>query len=99
ARGRTGIWFIGARGSVATTATIGSLAVTAGLASDTGLVSELAPINTAAAPIRLADLVIAGYDPSDGPLVDRGETLAASGVFPLALVPALRPELSAVHQR
>lgn len=99
ARGRTGIWFIGARGSVATTATIGSLAVTAGLASDTGLVSELAPINTAAAPIRLADLVIAGYDPSDVSLVDRAESLAESGVFPLALVTALRAELSAVNER
>ena len=59
ARGRTGIWFIGARGSVATTATIGSLAVTAGLADDTGLVSELAPIQSAAAQIQLADLVTA----------------------------------------
>lgn len=99
ARGRTGIWFIGARGSVATTATIGSLAVTAGLADDTGLVSELAPIQSAAAQIQLADLVTGGYDPSGVSLGERAELLAESGVFPLALVAALRSELAAANEQ
>lgn len=98
-QGRTGIWFIGGRGSVATTATIGSLAVAAGLTDHTGLVSELAPVSAATAPVAFTDLVTGGYDPSRTPLDERAEALATAGVFPLALVAALRSELSAADAR
>src|SRR5699024_8278810 len=82
-----------------TTATIGSLAVAAGLADHTGLVSELAPVQTAAAPITFDSLVTGGYDPSDVSVVERAESLAAAGVFPLALVAALREELIVADER
>ncbi|MBC2933320.1 hypothetical protein [Nocardioides sp. zg-1228] len=36
----TGVWFVGARGSVATTAVVGAYAVAHGLAPTTALVSE-----------------------------------------------------------
>lgn len=96
---RTGIWFVGARGSVATTATLGSLAVAAGLAERTGLVTELEPIAAAAAPIGIGSLVTGGHDVVDTPLPERAEALAASGVFPFALVAALREDLSAADAR
>ena len=58
-RARTGVWFVGARGSVATTAVVGAYAVSHGLAPTTGLVTELpellpdglTPPSNAAAPV------------------------------------------------
>ncbi len=47
---RTGVWLIGARGSVATTATVGALALRAGLAEPVGCVTELPPLCDAALP-------------------------------------------------
>lgn len=44
---RTGVWFIGARGSVATTATAGCAAIAAGLHPPTGMVTETPPSQTA----------------------------------------------------
>ncbi|RBJ06786.1 myo-inositol-1-phosphate synthase, partial [Micromonospora provocatoris] len=38
---RTGVWLVGARGSVATTAVVGGLALRAGLTAPTGCVTEL----------------------------------------------------------
>lgn len=48
--GRTGVWFIGARGSVATTATAGCAAIAAGLHQPTGMVTETPPSPTADCP-------------------------------------------------
>lgn len=45
---RVGVWLVGARGSVATTAVVGAAAIAAGLASATGCVTE-SPDFTAAA--------------------------------------------------
>ena len=38
---RTGVWLVGARGSVAVTSIVGALALRAGLAEPTGCVTEL----------------------------------------------------------
>ncbi|MPV51465.1 MULTISPECIES: inositol-3-phosphate synthase [unclassified Pseudactinotalea] len=95
---RTGIWFVGARGSVATTATIGTLAVSAGLSDRTGLVSELEPV-AAAGLLDVGTLVTGGHDVSSTPLTERAQLLADSGVFPTALVRALDAELGAADAR
>lgn len=97
-RGRTGIWFIGARGSVATTATLGALAVSAGLAERTGFVCELEQV-AAARPVPVENLVTGGHDVSDLPIQDRAQALAESGVFPVALVAALRDQLAEADAR
>lgn len=97
-RSRTGIWFIGARGSVATTATIGALAVSAGLSDRTGLVSELAPV-AAAGLIDIESLVTGGHDVIETPVAARAQLLAESGVFPVALVAALSTELADADAR
>lgn len=94
----TGVWFVGARGSVAATSVVGALAVRAGLAGTTGLVSEL-PDVARAGLVGLADLVFGGHDVAEMPLPKRVEALAAGGVFPHHLPGALAHELAAVDAR
>ena len=92
---RTGVWFVGARGSVATTAVVGALGVSHGLAPATGLVTELPELAPDGLP-HLAGLVFGGHDVSSQSLPKKAEELVAGGVIPAAVVSAVRPELDAV---
>ncbi|MCF3964272.1 inositol-3-phosphate synthase [Streptomyces fuscigenes] len=91
---RTGVWFVGARGSVATTAIAGCAAVTAGLHPPTGMVTETAPFAPAGLP-ALASLVFGGHDTASCPLPKRAEALTAAGVLPHGLAGAITAELAA----
>ncbi|MER5278253.1 inositol-3-phosphate synthase [Streptomyces sp. NPDC002809] len=91
---RTGVWFIGARGSVATTATAGCAAVAAGLHPGAGMVTETAPFADSGLP-PVTSLVFGGHDTLDCPLPKRAEALAAGGVLPHGLPSAVRSELAA----
>ncbi|HSI92882.1 MAG TPA: inositol-3-phosphate synthase [Jiangellaceae bacterium] len=91
----TGVWFVGARGSVAATSIVGALAVRAGLAGTTGLVSEL-PEVARAGLVGLTDLVFGGHDIAEIPLPKRVEALAAGGVLPHHLPAVLAGELAEV---
>jgi myo-inositol-1-phosphate synthase len=95
---RTGIWLIGARGSVATTATVGALALRAGLAEPIGCVTEL-PLLCGAALPAWPDLVIGGHDIVATPMLKKAEALAAGGVLPGRLVAVLADELLAHEDR
>ena len=95
---RTGVWFVGARGSVATTATLGALAARKGLAPRTGLVSELPEVAAAGLP-DVDSLVFAGHDVATEPLAERALTLARGGVVPLDLARSLADELAEVDGR
>ncbi|MFF5878288.1 inositol-3-phosphate synthase [Streptomyces californicus] len=90
--GRTGVWFIGARGSVATTATAGCAAISAGLHPPTGMVTETPPFTDTGLP-ALTSLVFGGHDTLDCPLSKRAEALADGGVLPHGLPSAVRAEL------
>lgn len=92
AHGRTGIWMIGARGSVATTATVGLAAISAGLAGATGCITEQESFGDAVLP-DFADLVVGGHDISDVCMTKRAEALVASGMLPLHLFESVRPQL------
>ncbi|MFD6755505.1 MULTISPECIES: inositol-3-phosphate synthase [Micromonospora] len=94
---RTGIWLVGARGSVATTSIVGALALRAGLTRPTGCVTELPAVGGPALP-TFSDLVFGGHDVIATPLAKRAETLAAAGVLPARLVAALPEELAAVDR-
>ncbi|MEW2473656.1 inositol-3-phosphate synthase [Micromonospora gifhornensis] len=94
---RTGVWLVGARGSVATTSIVGALALRAGLTRPTGCVTELPAVGGPALP-TFSDLVFGGHDVVATPLAKRAETLAAAGVLPARLVAALPEELAAVDQ-
>ncbi|MEU1278126.1 inositol-3-phosphate synthase [Streptomyces sp. NPDC005805] len=91
---RTGVWFVGARGSVATTAVAGCAAVTAGLHPPTGMVTETPPFTGAGLP-ALASLVFGGHDVTDCPLPKRAEHLTGAGVLPHGLATAVAAELTA----
>ncbi|MCZ7456969.1 inositol-3-phosphate synthase [Streptomyces sp. WMMC940] len=94
---RTGVWLIGARGSVATTAITGCAAVAAGLHPATGMVTETPPFAAAGLP-SLSSLVFGGHDTTACPLPKRAEHLAAGGVLPHGLPTALRAELTAADE-
>lgn len=91
------MWFVGARGSVAATSIVGALAVRAGLAGTTGLVSELPEVACAALP-ELSGFVFGGHDIAETSLPKRVEVLAAGGVIPHQLPAALAGELAEVDR-
>ncbi len=95
--GPVGVWFVGARGSVATTAVVGAAAVGAGLLPPTGLVSELPEFAGIGLP-AIGQLVFGGHDVADTPLPKRAEQLAAGGVFSPALLPAVTPALQSADR-
>lgn len=94
----TGVWLIGARGSVATTAIAGCAALAAGLIPPTGLVTETEPFADSGLP-PLPSLVFGGHDTADTPLAKRAEELAAQQVLPHWLPAAVQEELAAVEAR
>ncbi|WP_433529426.1 inositol-3-phosphate synthase [Micromonospora sp. CA-263727] len=94
---RTGVWLVGARGSVATTSIVGALALRAGLTGPTGCVTELPDVRSPALP-AFADLIFGGHDVVATPLAKRAEALATAGVVPARLVAALPEELAAVER-
>ncbi|HET6354829.1 inositol-3-phosphate synthase [Streptomyces sp.] len=91
---RTGVWLIGARGSVATTVVAGCAAVAAGMHEPTGMVTETAPFADCVLP-PLSTLVFGGHDTASCPLPKRAEELAAGGVLPYRLPAAVHAELAA----
>src|SRR3712207_9551048 len=85
---RVGVWLVGGRGSVATTAMTGAAAVAAGLAEPTGLVTMRSPFTAAGLP-PLGDLVFGGHDVVETPLAIRAARLVDEGVLPVGLPGAL----------
>ncbi|MEU6667069.1 inositol-3-phosphate synthase [Streptomyces sp. NPDC046727] len=92
AGGRVGVWLVGARGSVATTAVVGAQALRAGLAAGTGMVTELPPFAGAGLP-AVADLVFGGHDLTEVPWTKKAEELADQDVLPRRLVTAVARDL------
>ncbi len=95
AQERTGIWLVGARGSVATTATVGLLALRARVAGATGCVTELPAFASVPLP-GWDDLVIGGHDIVHTALEKRAEQLAGAGVFNYSVFGAVRAGLAEV---
>ncbi|MER7001878.1 inositol-3-phosphate synthase [Dactylosporangium sp. NPDC000555] len=94
---RTGVWLVGARGSVAVTSIVGAAALRAGLTEPIGCVTEHPALRGGALP-GFADLVFGGHDIATTGLLKRAEALAAAGVLPARLVAALHGELSAADE-
>lgn len=92
---RVGAWFIGARGSLGTTAAIGLHALARGLTKPTGLTTAAAEF--ANVPFAgFSEIVVGGHDISETPLHLRGEALAAGGMFPRELVAAVADDLERI---
>ncbi len=84
----TGLWLVGARGSVATTAVTGLLALRAGLIAPTGCVTESEPFAGVGLP-GWDQLVVGGHDVVHTPLDKRAEQLAESGLIPHRVLAAV----------
>ncbi|MFE0795994.1 inositol-3-phosphate synthase [Streptomyces mutabilis] len=94
----TGVWLVGARGSVATTTVAGCAALAGGLLAPTGLVTETPAFARSGLP-ELSSLVFGGHDTGSGPLPKRAEQLAAQGVLPHWLPGAVHGDLAAADSR
>ncbi|GGR62175.1 inositol-3-phosphate synthase [Streptomyces roseolus] len=94
---RTGVWFAGARGSVATTAVAGCAAARTGLHPATGMVTETSAFAGSGLP-SLAALVFGGHDIVSCPLPKRAELLTGAGVLPHGLAAAVHAELAAADE-
>jgi myo-inositol-1-phosphate synthase len=91
---RVGVWLVGGRGSVATTALTGAAAVAAGLAEPTGLVTNRFDQTSLPA---LGDLVFGGHDVVETPLAVRASRLVDEGVLPVGLPAALGGAIEAAE--
>lgn len=89
---RTGIWFVGARGSVASTATVGLAAIADGQAPPTGCVTAREPFASAGLP-TFADLVVGGHDITAVTMTKRAECLVETGMIPPRLFAATHDAL------
>jgi myo-inositol-1-phosphate synthase len=89
---RTGIWFVGARGSVASTATLGLASIADGQSPPTGCVTAREPFASAGLP-GFADLVVGGHDISSVTMTKRAECLVETGMVPPRLFAAAHDAL------
>lgn len=88
----TGLWLIGARGSVAATAITGLLALRAGVIRPTGCVSALPAFDGVELP-GWDEIHVGGHDIVDTCLEKRVELLTESGLVPHAVFEAVRSQL------
>jgi myo-inositol-1-phosphate synthase len=99
ARSRIGIWFVGAKGGVASTSIVGLTALQKGLTGPLGLVSML----PAFADIGLADwdqFVVAGHDIRPEPLYDETmKMFTQSRAIDEHIIQGCKAELDAIDQR
>ncbi|MBB5070169.1 myo-inositol-1-phosphate synthase [Saccharopolyspora gloriosae] len=94
--GRTGLWLLGARGSVATTAIVGLAALRSGLVRPTGCVTELPAFGSAPLP-GWDEIVVGGHDISGTDLHKTADALVSAGVLPVGVVSAVAAQLTAVE--
>ncbi|GAA1565070.1 inositol-3-phosphate synthase [Dactylosporangium maewongense] len=94
---QTGVWLVGARGSVAVTSIVGAAAVRAGLTEPIGCVTEHPVLRSDALP-GFGEIVFGGHDIATICVVKKAEALAEAGVVPARLVATLHSELSAVDE-
>ncbi|MEN6452596.1 MAG: inositol-3-phosphate synthase, partial [Thermoguttaceae bacterium] len=100
AKSRVGLWLIGAKGGVASTAILGLLALKKGLVGSAGLVSQLPPFQR----IGLVDwdqFVVSGHEIRRTPLADEAMRMAVESRHPAlpAIVEQCRAELDEIDAR
>ena len=98
AKRRIGIWLIGARGGVATTAIVGLVALRNGQAGTTGLVSELPSFAGLDLP-DWEDLVVGGHEIRSLSLLDTATRLAGEQAIDHRLLGSCQDELEQIDAR
>ena len=92
--GRTGLWLVGAHGSVATTATLGLAALAEGHSPATGCVTAGTGFENVPMP-AFGDIVVGGHDLSPTTMTKRAESLVEAGMIPPRLLAATHHALEA----
>jgi myo-inositol-1-phosphate synthase len=96
---KTGVWLIGAAGSLASTAVVGTRAIAHGLAGPTGLVTELPEVRRLPL-IGLDQLVFGGWEVDSMGILHRARALASDHrALSPGLVAAIEDDLLAVERR
>ena len=94
-----GVWLVGARGNVATTAMIGARAIARGATDTTGLVTERAPCTALDLP-EIDSLVFGGHDIQARSVVETAEQLVErNGIPDPATLAAVRDDLAEIDER
>jgi len=97
--GMTGVWLVGAQGSLASTVVVGARAIARGLAGPAGLVTELPELRVLPL-VGFDQLVFGGWDIAPRGLVAKAEAMERDDrALPGGLVDALRADLQAVEAR
>ena len=96
---RIGIWLIGAKGGVATTAQVGLIALRKGLIGSAGLVSELPQFATVGL-VDWNEFVVGGHDIREGRLFDEAMRMhTQSRAIDPAILEACKDDLEANERR
>lgn len=96
--GLVGVWLIGARGSVATTAITGAAALRDRVVPPTGCVTETPELTGIGLP-EFGQLVFGGHDIVETPLRKRAEQLEHAGLLPRGLPELVSTDLAAADSR
>jgi myo-inositol-1-phosphate synthase len=95
----TGVWLIGARGNVATTAMVGARAIARGVTDTTGMVTERTPCTDLDLP-AVESLVFGGHDIQSGSVVETAERLSERNAVPdRETLAAVREDLRRIDGR
>src|SRR5687768_3653329 len=94
---RLGVYFIGARGNVATTVMVGATAIAQGRMPATGMVTD-GPEFRGLPLAGLQDLVFGGADVSSRPLHGKAVELGEARILPEKLAHELRADLAALDR-
>jgi myo-inositol-1-phosphate synthase len=96
---KIGVWLIGAKGGVASTAIVGLIALQKRLIAECGLVSALPQFRDIGL-VPWEQLAVAGHEIRRSPLADEAQKLAADNrIISAELISQCRPELDAIDQR
>ena len=95
----TGVWLVGARGNVATTAMVGARAIANDVTGTDGMVTERPPVAALDLP-AVGSLAFGGHDIQAGSTVDTAERLhERNGVPDRDTLDAVRDDLAAIDDR
>ncbi len=94
---RTGVWIIGARGNVATSAIVGACAIAEGTIGTTGMVTECAPCRDLELP-SVEDFEFGGHDIRQTSLLTQAKKMAQDGTPNPATVEEVADELETINQ-
>lgn len=97
-RPNIGIWLVGARGGVATTAILGLCGLKKGLVGQTGLISHLEPF-VKLDPAAWGDFLVGGHEIRDVALIDEAARLTAERVVDAKLASGCKAELTRIDGR